>query len=189
MRRAVQARWRAAWRTPRADDELVDAVRGTILKMILHGDDDHQAWLYAKSDEIARAIIPLVQQAERADKWQDISTAPRDGTWIITAKVGWHHSADRIKIDMWDQPKNRYDVWHCSRAQFNGRYWTDGVERLVEPTHWMPLETPEPSKGPQGCAVPPIGWYCTREAGHKGPCAAIQTANALPGEHTQESQP
>lgn len=114
-----------------------------------------------------------------APKWQPIATAPRDGTWIITAKVGWHHSADRIKIEMWDQPKNRYDVWHCSRAQFNGKYWTDGVERLVEPTHWMPLETPEPLEGPQGCAVPPLGWYCTREAGHEGPCAAIPTAAAL----------
>lgn len=24
------------------------------------------------------------------------------------------------------------------------------------------------------CTVPPEGWYCTRGAGHEGPCAAIQ---------------
>jgi hypothetical protein len=24
------------------------------------------------------------------------------------------------------------------------------------------------------CTVPPAGWVCTREAGHLGPCAAIQ---------------
>ena len=23
------------------------------------------------------------------------------------------------------------------------------------------------------CVVPPRGWYCTREAGHEGPCAAV----------------
>lgn len=23
------------------------------------------------------------------------------------------------------------------------------------------------------CRVPPEGWYCTREAGHTGPCAAL----------------
>lgn len=126
-----------------------------------------------------KALATYREVGAKAMQWQDIATAPMDGTWIITAKVGWHHSSDRIKIEIWDQPKNRYDVWHCSRAQFNGRYWTDGVERLVEPTHWMPLETPEPLEGPQGCAVPPLGWYCTREAGHEGPCAAIPTAAAL----------
>jgi hypothetical protein len=25
----------------------------------------------------------------------------------------------------------------------------------------------------QGCTVPPEGWYCTREPGHDGPCAAL----------------
>ena len=25
-----------------------------------------------------------------------------------------------------------------------------------------------------GCEVPPPGWYCTRAAGHEGPCAAYQ---------------
>jgi hypothetical protein len=24
----------------------------------------------------------------------------------------------------------------------------------------------------QGCEVPPPGWWCSREPGHKGPCAA-----------------
>lgn len=25
------------------------------------------------------------------------------------------------------------------------------------------------------CTVPPEGWYCTRTAGHDGPCAALPT--------------
>jgi len=27
------------------------------------------------------------------------------------------------------------------------------------------------------CKVPPAGWYCTRAAGHEGPCAAIATSD------------
>lgn len=26
---------------------------------------------------------------------------------------------------------------------------------------------------PKRCEVPPQGWYCTRKAGHDGPCAAL----------------
>jgi hypothetical protein len=29
---------------------------------------------------------------------------------------------------------------------------------------------------PRGCLVPPKGWWCSREAGHDGPCAARPTA-------------
>lgn len=31
--------------------------------------------------------------------------------------------------------------------------------------------------GTETCARPPMGWECTREPGHKGPCAAIQTVD------------
>lgn len=27
------------------------------------------------------------------------------------------------------------------------------------------------------CKVPPIGWNCTRDAGHSGPCAATETTS------------
>lgn len=30
----------------------------------------------------------------------------------------------------------------------------------------------DPNPPNQGCTRPPIGWYCSREPGHKGPCAA-----------------
>lgn len=28
----------------------------------------------------------------------------------------------------------------------------------------------------RGCTLPPVGWYCSREPGHEGPCAARQAA-------------
>ena len=29
------------------------------------------------------------------------------------------------------------------------------------------------AEGAQACDSPPPGWYCTRERGHDGPCAAL----------------
>ena len=31
---------------------------------------------------------------------------------------------------------------------------------------------PAAEQPPRSCTVPPPGWYCTRVAGHDGPCAA-----------------
>lgn len=36
----------------------------------------------------------------------------------------------------------------------------------------VPESTPQPEVGEQ-CDRPPAGWYCTRVAGHDGPCAAL----------------
>jgi hypothetical protein len=32
---------------------------------------------------------------------------------------------------------------------------------------------------PQACKIPPAGWYCTRAAGHDGPCAAVPQADPV----------
>jgi hypothetical protein len=35
---------------------------------------------------------------------------------------------------------------------------------------------PESHRSESACERPPAGWYCTREAGHEGPCAAREDA-------------
>ena len=35
------------------------------------------------------------------------------------------------------------------------------------------IVTGDDCEEPRGCAVPPVGWKCTRTPGHDGPCAAI----------------
>ena len=52
--------------------------------------------------------------------WQDISTAPRDGTWIIT------YGADTPISDGFV-----LDYWPCDEDAWNGN-----------PTHWRPLPAP-----------------------------------------------
>ena len=34
---------------------------------------------------------------------------------------------------------------------------------------------PDVNQGSDACEVPPIGWWCSREKGHDGPCAARPT--------------
>lgn len=34
----------------------------------------------------------------------------------------------------------------------------------------------------QTCRVPPSGWYCTRQAGHEGPCAALPSSESKDSE-------
>lgn len=55
-------------------------------------------------------------------EWQDISTAPKDGTDVL---LGNSHGS--LMIGFW-----------------NGRAWDDGDHRSFErwPTHWMPAPPP-----------------------------------------------
>ncbi len=59
-------------------------------------------------------------------EWQDISTAPKDGTKVLC------YTIKGVIIMHWHQPGNP-----TARA-----FWTG--EKSVQPTHWMPL--PEPPK-------------------------------------------
>lgn len=47
--------------------------------------------------------------------------------------------------------------------------------RRSDPLGYRDVRPPEPPDDrpvSQGCTRPPLGWVCTREAGHDGPCAA-----------------
>lgn len=66
------------------------------------------------------------------NKWQPIENAPRDGTRIIVAKIEQSGHTDFGGVT----PPH---VWFAVTASHNGKHWTDGIERLVEPTHWMPV--------------------------------------------------
>jgi hypothetical protein len=48
----------------------------------------------------------------------------------------------------------------------------------------MSGSTPESSRYVNQCEVPPEGWYCTREAGHDGPCAAMPEGDSASIERT-----
>jgi hypothetical protein len=49
----------------------------------------------------------------------------------------------------------------------------------------MTSNNPALSQAGEPCAIPPVGWYCTRRAGHTGPCAAIM----IPPDNGQNERP
>lgn len=121
--------------------------------------------------------------ADASHEWQDIESAPKDGTRIILAKHGWSkHMGDleqgspEWKARFFDQnAPQEYRCWWVTRGYWNAdrQKWTDGLDSLNAPTHWM-VDFPLPPV----CQVPPEGWACTRKVGHEGPCAAIPTPPA-----------
>jgi hypothetical protein len=74
--------------------------------------------------------------------WQDISTAPKDGSWIIAT------DGDKVMPLAWtpgdpDSP-DEYVGWCHGAIEWGGTLYDGFNEAFITPTHWMPL--PEPPK-------------------------------------------
>lgn len=69
----------------------------------------------------------------------------------------------------------------CRRASLNDCGLRDGHEGVCIPRGSAIPDaegaemTSESRESFDACTLPPAGWYCTREAGHDGPCAAPPT--------------
>ncbi len=79
--------------------------------------------------------------------WQPISTAPKDGTWVLlaggTCHQEYHGDDNRPVVGQWTDYLNgrtspKYERWQF--AWYEGGY--DGT--YDNPTHWMPLPPPPP---------------------------------------------
>lgn len=82
----------------------------------------HREYLAAILDAAALSL-PITQRDEQGDQWQDIASAPDDGTLVLV--VGGRHTvASVVKADG--------DWWRM--AMDGGFDW--------HPTHWMPLPKP-----------------------------------------------
>ncbi|KEZ17215.1 hypothetical protein CP98_03714 [Sphingobium yanoikuyae] len=74
------------------------------------------------------ALLDRLEAAERG--WQPIETAPRDGTWIVTAGGG----ADFGMPMKWNE---RGGAWECDAVMLED--WDNQAEGYSRPTHWRPL--------------------------------------------------
>lgn len=76
--------------------------------------------------------------------WQDISTAPKDGTWILVCG-GQTEDEEKNRTHAVVQWANYLNCgvtdWHWQFAWYDGGYYG----RYSNPTHWLPL--PETPKG------------------------------------------
>jgi|GEM_PF-6268664 len=70
--------------------------------------------------------------------WQDISTAPKDGTHIV---IG-HPDYDSFPVAAWEYVGEDEGAGYCWVSK-DQHWWEDGVLwgdlGYIEPTHWMPL--------------------------------------------------
>ena len=80
-------------------------------------------------------LIPLqyvdtIRSALQSQGWQEISSAPMDGTMILGyVRVG-------------DQAVTQSVIWFERYFQSENGVWTRGNNREVTPTHWQPLPPP-----------------------------------------------
>ena len=94
-------------------------------------------------------------------EWQDISTAPKDGTEILIYREGWQE-APRAKWGEHDgETDDGEDVifggwflaseWHTYGVEDGFLGWNEDVQDGVMPTHWSPLPaSPQPRSDKEG---------------------------------------
>jgi hypothetical protein len=70
--------------------------------------------------------------------WRDISTAPRDGTWILLFDPKMEMPASLGCYERWEDrdDKGRFKPGGWAMAEW------DGLPSSCEPTHWQPLPAP-----------------------------------------------
>lgn len=110
-------------------------------------------------DECQREIQALLREAvaalraQQEPKWQDISTAPKDGreilcTWFHQFSDGRWHWANVMHVLSWfpDWYAEGQGAWVLD-GDFNVHFEPDEVHETPptaygDPTHWMPLPSP-----------------------------------------------
>ena len=82
----------------------------------------------AKAIVILVNNLPAIIAALRAQEWQPIETAPRDGTRFL----GMFQNAEISRVTWWSS----------RQAAQHGNGWVFSQNGLTTPTHWRPLPTP-----------------------------------------------
>lgn len=78
--------------------------------------------------------------------WQDIKTAPTDGTHILACCSEYDNDPDFITEVWWKEWND--EIWeHVDETTQKLRKevvgcWKNGHEEYMNPTHWMPLPSP-----------------------------------------------
>ena len=153
-----------------------DGPEGGLVTNHLDAAEGHLDTIEAHLAALSDRDVVLEEAAKVA--WNDIDTAPKDGSRVILAKHGWTTDMGDLKqgSEEWktrffdDRAPKKHHCWWVTRGYWNAdrQKWTDGFDYLTEPTHWMPDFALPPV-----CQIPPDGWACTRKPGHDGPCAAV----------------
>jgi hypothetical protein len=108
-------------------------------------DDDSDMLLCAALDAADKALdaLSLAQQQAREAEWQPISTAPKDGTWLLVrGDSGYINGPCRVHIARYQPDYHPWSPWQTSEA-------CDFIDDGGQPTHWAalaPLPQSEPTE-------------------------------------------
>lgn len=96
-------------------------------------------------------LLNVLSNPFSMETWADETISSRAGRLGHRRPYKWYKwIIDNLLFGWWQGPD------HCARAH---------AKELIRYQFPPSMRTP-------GCARPPKGWYCTRDAGHEGPCAA-----------------
>jgi len=105
----------------------------TIINAMVEANGDVKAVPAGKAaDHILAYLAPALQAQSRDDGWQDISSAPKDGT----------------TVQLWSAEDWTPQAHYCVRKQgWYVEYWdadwqSYAESSVYEPTHWRPLPRP-----------------------------------------------
>ena len=96
----------------------------------------------AATEPNALETITKAAAALRAQEWQPIETAPRDGTWVLL------RGQNSVGVPMVPV----VGAWRPAGAWKNGAVWVDSgtFKVLIDLTEWRPLPTPPTSDKGEG---------------------------------------
>lgn len=108
-------------------------------------------------------------ESEAFYHWQGIRDAHEAGQRHSAAmQRSLAESQERIARDAFKAERDRYMREHSAINE--AEPVLDTAEVLREAHHPLVCQCNKPVGPP--CAIAPLGWFCTRQEGHDGPCAA-----------------
>lgn len=91
-----------------------------------------------RPDNAIENALRLIAEARKAEEWQGIETAPKDGTHMLASAIGGMYIFLWVKDT--DFVSGRREGWTCGDQNIEGLYYR------VWPTHWRPLPAPPEAK-------------------------------------------
>lgn len=96
-------------------------------------------------EEFAECIVSELPAIKEPSQWQDISTAPKDGTKILA----WGVSAGEIN-GINDEAEACVIFWNGGSSDYQGYEWTvpttDAYAVWFRPVLWQPITPPDKEK-------------------------------------------
>jgi hypothetical protein len=112
----------------------MDALRQRAQQWLQDRDDMPGAVGIGINEAGARIIGALLAALEaQQGEWQDIETAPKDGTWVLLWSSHWRDGGKTVRVPV-------IAAW----SSFSSG-WVNHDGDIYKPTHWAPLlHWPEP---------------------------------------------